>query len=70
MAPSIDDTVNDLKDVITKLETRLGELENRFFIPEKPKTLSERLRIILMGPPGAGMCFEVAQSEKGVNIWM
>ena len=50
MAPSVDDTVNGLKDVIAKLESRVEELENRFL----PKSLSEQLRIILMGPPGAG----------------
>ena len=51
MAPSVDDTVNGLKDVIAKLESRVEELENRYL----PKSLSEQLRIVLMGPPGAGM---------------
>ena len=54
MAPSVDETVNGLKDVIGKLEARIDDLESRFFIPGKPKSLPEHLRIILMGPPGAG----------------
>lgn len=56
MAPVTEEAVNGLKDIIGKLEVRIEDLENRLTNgSEKPKTLSEKMRIILMGPPGAGM---------------
>lgn len=55
MAPITDETVSGLKDTIGKLEARVVELENRLVHgSSKPKTLAEQMRIILMGPPGAG----------------
>lgn len=54
MAPITDDTVSTLKDTIGKLEARVLELENRLVGGSKPKSLTEQMRIILMGPPGAG----------------
>jgi adenylate kinase len=55
MAPITDDTVSALKDTISKLESKVVELEQRLVNGgEKPKSLTEQMRIILMGPPGAG----------------
>ncbi|KAJ5169086.1 adenylate kinase [Penicillium canariense] len=54
MAPIIDDAVSGLKDTIGKLEARVADLENRLTGGDKPKSLTEQMRIILMGPPGAG----------------
>ncbi|KAJ5885631.1 hypothetical protein N7504_011467 [Penicillium tannophilum] len=55
MAPITDDVVSGLKDTISKLESKVVELEQRLVNGgEKPKSLTEQMRIILMGPPGAG----------------
>lgn len=55
MAPITDEVVNGLKDTIGKLEARVEELEGRLSNQVKPKSVAEQMRIILMGPPGAGM---------------
>ncbi|KAL1997157.1 hypothetical protein VTN49DRAFT_8022 [Thermomyces lanuginosus] len=55
MAPITQETVDGLKDVISKLEARVAQLEERLADNERPqKSVSEQLRMILMGPPGAG----------------
>ncbi|KAL1971702.1 hypothetical protein VTN31DRAFT_2323 [Thermomyces dupontii] len=55
MAPITQETVDGLKDVISKLEARVAQLEERLANNERPqKSVSEQLRMILMGPPGAG----------------
>ncbi|KAJ5090392.1 adenylate kinase [Penicillium argentinense] len=54
MAPITDETVAGLKDTISKLESRVVDLESRLVNGDKPKSLTEQMRIILMGPPGAG----------------
>ncbi|KAL3466587.1 adenylate kinase [Aspergillus heterothallicus] len=55
MAPITDDTIAGLKSTIGKLEARIGDLESRLLGTEpKPKSVSEQMRLILMGPPGAG----------------
>ncbi|KAL2787847.1 adenylate kinase [Aspergillus insuetus] len=55
MAPITDDTIAGLKSTIGQLEARIGDLENRLLGNEsKPKSVSEQMRLILMGPPGAG----------------
>lgn len=56
MAPITEDAVSGLKDTIGKLEARVIELENRLVHGgSKPKSVTEQMRIILMGPPGAGI---------------
>ncbi|KAL4973218.1 adenylate kinase [Aspergillus desertorum] len=55
MAPITDDVVAGLKSTIGKLEARIEDLESRLGGGEtKPKSVAEHMRIILMGPPGAG----------------
>lgn len=56
MAPITDDVVSGLKDTIGKLEARVVELESRLTgsSSSKPMSMSEQIRVILMGPPGAG----------------
>ncbi|EAU29652.1 adenylate kinase cytosolic [Aspergillus terreus NIH2624] len=53
MAPITEETVAGLKDTIGKLEARIEDLEGRLG-QSKPKSVAEQMRIILMGPPGAG----------------
>lgn len=57
MAPITDDVVSGLKDTIGKLEARVVELESRL-TGNKPKSVTEQIRVILMGPPGAGMVLD------------
>ncbi|KAL6234254.1 adenylate kinase [Aspergillus navahoensis] len=54
MAPITDDVVAGLKSTIGKLEARIEDLESRLGGESKPKSVAEHMRIILMGPPGAG----------------
>ncbi|KAL2825427.1 adenylate kinase-domain-containing protein [Aspergillus cavernicola] len=55
MAPITDDVTAGLKSTIAKLETRIEDLENKLLGNEsKPKSVAEQMRLILMGPPGAG----------------
>lgn len=55
MAPITEEAVSGLKDIIGKLETRVQDLEERLVNGSgKPKSVAEQMRIILMGPPGAG----------------
>ncbi|KAE8145581.1 adenylate kinase [Aspergillus avenaceus] len=55
MAPITEETVSGLKNIIGKLEARVEDLESRLSSNgSKPKSIAEQMRIILMGPPGAG----------------
>lgn len=59
MAPIKDETVDGLRDLVSKLETRVEQLEARLeqttggASTRKPKS-NAGIRMILMGPPGAG----------------
>ena len=60
MAPIKDETVETLRDLVKKLESRVDQLEAKLqqaggdVQPRAPKGASESIRMILMGPPGAG----------------
>ena len=58
MAPITDDTVNALRDTIDKLESRVKQLEARLGEGQEGSSANDRsiesIRMILMGPPGAG----------------
>ncbi|PGG97852.1 adenylate kinase 1 [Polytolypa hystricis UAMH7299] len=53
MAPIKDETVDGLKTIIAQLESRVAQLEQRL-VHGDSKSLPERMRMVLMGPPGAG----------------
>jgi adenylate kinase len=57
MAPIGDDTVRALQDLVNKLESRVKQLEDRLTHAQggTKHTAEEGVRMILMGPPGAGM---------------
>lgn len=59
MAPITDDKVQDLKDLITKLENRVHQLEARL-TSSSSKSPSESMRMILIGPPGAGILHSIS----------
>ncbi|KAF7595145.1 adenylate kinase [Aspergillus hancockii] len=53
MAPITEETVTGLKNIIGKLEARVEDLESRLTNGPK-KSVAEQMRLVLMGPPGAG----------------
>jgi hypothetical protein len=52
MAPTDGPVVDELKSIIAKLETRVEQLEHKLAGRDAAST---SMRMILMGPPGAGM---------------
>lgn len=50
----IEDEVKRLQGIVDKLDGRIQALEQRQFGGSAPKT-TEELRMLLIGPPGAGM---------------
>ena len=59
MAPIGDDAIKSLQDLVNKLELRVKELEDRIQHASggTKHSADEGVRMILMGPPGAGMLF-------------
>lgn len=59
MASVRDETVDGLRDLVRKLESRVEQLEAKLEqttgSPSRPKLPTSGIRMILMGPPGAGM---------------
>ena len=58
MAPLGEQLVDQLRGTVDKLEARVAELEARLHGKAQSVTSSspsDEMRIILMGPPGAGM---------------
>lgn len=57
MAPIGDDTVKSLHDLVNKLESRVKELEDKLGHAHAgtKHEAPHGVRMILMGPPGAGM---------------
>jgi adenylate kinase len=58
MAPIGDDTVQALQELVNKLESRVKQLEDKLQHASggPAPSSSGSVRMILMGPPGAGMC--------------
>lgn len=60
MAPIKDETVDGLRDLVSKLETRVQQLEAKLEQStggphaRKQRSSLAGIRMILMGPPGAG----------------
>ena len=59
MAPITDTIVDELKSTVSRLEQRIVELENKLTGNDgsASSTSQESVRMILMGPPGAGEVF-------------
>ena len=59
MAPLKDETVEGLRELVTKLESRVEQLEAKLHVASggepKSEKSAESIRMILMGPPGAGI---------------
>lgn len=60
MAPLGEQLVDQLRGTVDKLEARVAELEARLHgkaqsVASSSSSSADEMRIILMGPPGAGM---------------
>lgn len=56
MAPLQDSVVDDLKNLVNKLESRVAELETKLSGgQDRSADAASGVRMVLMGPPGAGM---------------
>ena len=55
MAPITDETVQNLRDLVNKLETRVHQLESKLEGSSGKARNVQSMRMILIGPPGAGM---------------
>lgn len=66
MAPITEEAVSGLKNTINQLEAKVSELEGRLANGGKP-SVAEQMRIILMGPPGAGMQLNTVARLLGTN---
>lgn len=68
MAPITDDIVNDLTSTIRKLESRVHELEARLNGSSGGGSGGANplnsMRMVLMGPPGAGGCIVFSSSAR------
>ncbi|EKG19721.1 Adenylate kinase [Macrophomina phaseolina MS6] len=54
MAPTVEQIVDDIKSSIQKLETRMSDLEAKVEGKSTAASAASAMRMILMGPPGAG----------------
>lgn len=68
MVVSRDETIDSLKGIIGNLESRVGQLEHRLLGNDKPQSLPESMRMILIGPPGAGTSFFISFSALFVSV--
>jgi adenylate kinase len=63
MAPITDRDVAQLKSEVARLERRVAELEGKTGgSSSAPKTVAEKMRMVLMGPPGAGKATTIGNS--------
>ena len=69
MAPITETTVSDLKDLVHKLEARVHHLESRYESGGKKQSAAESMRMILIGPPGAGALHERAAYLDYAHTW-
>ena len=71
MAPIKDETVEVLRDLVHKLEARVQELEAKVGhaggAPANTPKTAEQIRMILIGPPGAGMSICLALGAFSVS---
>jgi adenylate kinase len=67
MAPIRDETVDQLRDLVSKLEARVEQLEDKLHkaggdvSARIHRSASSSIRMILIGPPGAGSVIDLRQ---------
>jgi hypothetical protein len=70
MAPITETTVSDLKDLVHKLEARVHHLESRYESGgKKPQSAAQSMRMILIGPPGAGALRCELHGQNDAHTW-
>ena len=69
MAPTSD----DLHDLVNRLEARVKQLEDKLHEaaggPPKPAGDSKGVRMVLIGPPGAGSSFQFRHLWRGQLVY-
>ena len=70
MAPSPTEELKYLKSLVDQLNEKIKSLEDRAKSAVSPKSPAEQLRMILIGPPGAGMsdCFACFASRPPTQV--
>jgi adenylate kinase len=68
MAPITDDQVNSLKAQVKALEKRIYELEQKASGAPAPN-VSDQMRMILIGPPGAGTCSALGARRSAYSLY-
>lgn len=72
MAPITDEMVQSLQDTIAKLESRVHQLESKLGggngTPGRATSSGQSVRMILMGPPGAGRRTRVSYGATSADI--
>lgn len=63
MAPTLDD-VTALKGLVSQLQYRIDKIEKSMTGNDSTKTSADELRMILMGPPGAGLSSPLVSSSS------
>ena len=75
MAPITDETVDALRDTIHKLESRVQQLEAKLqqggegATSQSSPSKTDSIRMILMGPPGAGRASEALEDREIFADW-
>jgi adenylate kinase len=64
MAPTSDEVIDTLKSTVDKLEQRVVELESRLAGKASGGSNASGMRMIIMGPPGAGTTSRLAQWKR------
>jgi adenylate kinase len=69
MAPIRDDTVQALQDLVKKLESRVQQLEDKLQHASggPAPSSTESVRMVLMGPPGAGTIHPFSIVESALS---
>jgi adenylate kinase len=62
----LDDEIKRLQGIVSNLEERVKALEGRQLGGGQKKT-AEEIRMILIGPPGAGTCRLAVQNTAGAS---
>lgn len=69
MAP-IDSAVDDIKSLVLRLEDRISTLESKLEgSTGSASAPTQTMRMILMGPPGAGMLLDIRSPQKRPRAW-
>lgn len=68
---SSEQIIEQLRSHIGSLESRVHELEGKYGKPDTSKaSVADGMRMILIGPPGAGTCFSATSQWQRKKLTM